>query len=101
MHDSDEVERQALGRQRATQILAPQTMENPIFFHAADVSDAGFKAAVDQMQEVSCPAANRFDDDPSLYTTPDSHVKRGYCNTDGADDISSVNRFAAEQLMWG
>ena len=51
-HDSDDVERQALARQRTTQILAPQTTENPIFFHAVDVSDLGFKAAVDQMAEV-------------------------------------------------
>ena len=98
MHDSDEVERQALGRQRATQILAPQTMENPIFFHAADVSDAGFKAAVDQMQEVSCPAANRFDDDPSLYTTPNSRVKRRCPNADGVNNVLSANRFDCKRF---
>lgn len=33
-------------------LLAPHVMENPIFFHATDVSLAGFKTAVDQMKEV-------------------------------------------------
>ena len=32
--------------------LAPQTTENPIFFHATDVSDSGFKETIDQMAEV-------------------------------------------------
>ena len=35
VHDTDEIQRQVLGRARATQVLAPQTTENPIFFHAA------------------------------------------------------------------
>lgn len=51
-HDSDEIQRQSLGRAKATQMLAPQTTENPIFFHAADVTDLGFTTAIDQMAEV-------------------------------------------------
>lgn len=50
--DSDEVERQALAGHRTTQLLAPHTTENPVFFHATDVSAAGFKATIDQMAEV-------------------------------------------------
>ena len=49
--DSDSVERQALSGHRATQLLAPHTTENPIFFHATDVSESGFKATIDQMSE--------------------------------------------------
>ena len=71
--DSDDVERQALAGHRTTQLLAPHTTENPgtllqaqsfsncvtervstvaVFFHATDVSAAGFKATIDQMAEV-------------------------------------------------
>ena len=50
--DSTDVTRQTLARHRVTQLLAPHTTENPIFFHATDVSDAGFRRAVDQMAEV-------------------------------------------------
>eukprot|EP00041_Stephanoeca_diplocostata_P022131 m.524555 g.524555 ORF g.524555 m.524555 type:complete len:930 (+) comp21989_c0_seq4:241-3030(+) len=49
VHDSTDVERQALGHHRATQILAPHVMENPVFFHATDVSLEGFKETIDQM----------------------------------------------------
>ena len=50
--DSADLERQSLGRHRVTQLLAPHTTENPIFFHATDVSESGFRKAVDQMAEV-------------------------------------------------
>ena len=50
--DSDDIERQALAGHRTTQLLAPHTTENPIFFHATDVTPIGFKATVDQMSEV-------------------------------------------------
>merc|ERR1719174_748604 len=43
VHDDTDIQRQALARQRATMVLAPQTTENPIFFHATDVSELGFK----------------------------------------------------------
>jgi hypothetical protein len=49
--DSDDVERQALAGHRTTQLLAPHTTENPIFFHATDVSETGFRATIDQMAE--------------------------------------------------
>lgn len=51
-HDSDQIQRQVLGRARATQLLAPQTTENPIFFHLADANNLEFTAAIDQMVEV-------------------------------------------------
>merc|ERR1712216_614964 len=35
-----------------TELLAPATTENPIFFHATDVTEDGFKRAIDQMAEV-------------------------------------------------
>lgn len=50
--DSAEIERSTLARHRLTQLLAPHVTENPIFFHATDVSDAGFRNAIDQMAEV-------------------------------------------------
>lgn len=53
VHDSDDLERQALGRHRATQLLAPHTTENPVFFHATDVTPSGFRETIDQMSEVT------------------------------------------------
>jgi hypothetical protein len=50
--DTPELERQSLSRHRVTQLLAPHTTENPIFFHAVDVSEIGFKRAIDQMADV-------------------------------------------------
>lgn len=52
IHDSFELERQSLARARVTELLAPATTENPIFFHATKVDDEGFRLAVDQMAEV-------------------------------------------------
>ena len=43
-------------------------------------------------------AANRSADDPSLYTTPYYHVKKGYPNTDGVNNVLSANRFAAKRF---
>lgn len=48
--DSSELERATLARHRLTQLLAPHTTENPVFFHATD-SDH-FEHAIDQMVEV-------------------------------------------------
>jgi hypothetical protein len=50
--DSTNLERQTLSRHRVTQILAPHVTENPIFFHATNVTQAGFQHAIDQMAEV-------------------------------------------------
>lgn len=47
--DSSDLERVALSRHRMTRLLAPQTQENPIFFHGTDSSSAGFKNSIDQM----------------------------------------------------
>jgi len=51
-HDSTDVERQALGRHRTTMLLAPHVLENPVFFHATDISIDGFKTAINQMADV-------------------------------------------------
>ena len=50
--DSPELERHTLSRHRLTQMLAPHTTENPIFFHGTNTTPAGVRAAVDQMAEV-------------------------------------------------
>ena len=50
--DSSNLERHTLMRHRLTRTLAPHTTENPIFFHATDVSEEGFRRAVDQMASV-------------------------------------------------
>lgn len=50
--DSYDRERVALSRHRMTRLLAPQTQENPIFFHGTDSSSSGFKMSIDQMAEV-------------------------------------------------
>lgn len=47
--DSREPERTALATKRLTRLWAPHAQENPIFFHAVDTSDAGFKSEVDQL----------------------------------------------------
>ena len=46
-------------------------------------------------------AANRFAEDPLLYTTPNCHVKKGYSNTDGVNNVLSANRFAAKRFRYG
>ena len=50
--DSTDRERVSLSRHRLTRLLAPQTQENPIFFHGTDSTPQGFKIAVQQMVEV-------------------------------------------------
>jgi len=50
--DSNDEERVAMSRHRMTRLLAPQTQENPIFFHCTNTTEAGFKEAVDQMEQV-------------------------------------------------
>eukprot|EP01061_Rhynchopus_euleeides_P012170 TRINITY_DN21794_c0_g1_i1.p1 TRINITY_DN21794_c0_g1~~TRINITY_DN21794_c0_g1_i1.p1 ORF type:complete len:724 (+),score=276.15 TRINITY_DN21794_c0_g1_i1:54-2225(+) len=50
--DSAELERHTLSRHRMTQMLAPHTTENPVFFHGTNSSAAGVRAAIDQMAEV-------------------------------------------------
>ena len=47
--DSYDRERVALSRHKMTRLLAPQTQENPIFFHGTDSSQSGFKNSIDQM----------------------------------------------------
>lgn len=55
--DSAELTRHTLARHRLTTLLAPHVTENPIFFHATDVSAAGFRRAVDQVYRVTGPRA--------------------------------------------
>eukprot|EP01059_Diplonema_ambulator_P013718 TRINITY_DN2428_c1_g3_i1.p1 TRINITY_DN2428_c1_g3~~TRINITY_DN2428_c1_g3_i1.p1 ORF type:complete len:725 (+),score=278.65 TRINITY_DN2428_c1_g3_i1:54-2228(+) len=50
--DSEDIERHTLSRHRVTQMLAPHTTENPVFFHCTKSDPTGFKNAVDQMAEV-------------------------------------------------
>ena len=52
------------------------------------------------MAEVSSFAANRCGDDPLLYTTPNGHVKKGYPNTDGVNNVLSADQFADKQLTF-
>ena len=50
--DSADRERVGLSRHRLLRLLAPQTQENPIFFHGTDSTSIGFKIAVEQMAAV-------------------------------------------------
>ena len=50
--DTFDLERIALSRHRMTRLLAPQTQENPIFFHGTNSTPEGFRSAIDQMAEV-------------------------------------------------
>lgn len=50
--DTFDLERTALSRHRMTRLLAPQTQENPIFFHCTNSTSEGFHSAIDQMAEV-------------------------------------------------
>lgn len=47
--DSTNIERQSLSRHRLTQLLAPHTTENPIFFHFTKNDTASVKRIIDQM----------------------------------------------------
>jgi hypothetical protein len=49
--DTEDPERHSLSRHRMTRLLAPNTMENPIFFHAVNTSQY-FEEQIDQMAEV-------------------------------------------------
>ena len=45
-------ERFGLARKRLTRMLAPQTMETPIYFHMTDRDSTKFRETVDQLAEV-------------------------------------------------
>ena len=50
--DSDDRERVALSRHRMTRLLAPQTQENPIFFHCTQTDSLNIRHAMDQLVDV-------------------------------------------------
>jgi hypothetical protein len=50
--DSTNLRRQTLSKHRVSQVLTPHTTENPIFFHATNVSVSGFINIINQMNEV-------------------------------------------------
>ena len=45
-------ERMGLARKRLTRMLAPQTMETPIYFHMTEGDSLKFRETVDQLAEV-------------------------------------------------
>ena len=45
-------ERFGLARKRLTRMLAPQTMETPIYFHMTERDSSKFRETVDQLAEV-------------------------------------------------
>ena len=45
-------ERMGLARKRLTRMLAPQTMETPIYFHMTERDSSKFRETVDQLAEV-------------------------------------------------
>jgi hypothetical protein len=47
LHDTDDFQRQSLGRQRTTEILAPHTLENLMTFYAS--GNVNFTKVVDQL----------------------------------------------------
>lgn len=47
--DTYDVERQGMAVKRLYRLWAPHALENPIFFHAVDSGDVGFKVEIDQM----------------------------------------------------
>ena len=74
--DSLDFQRQALARQRATEILAPHTLENPLTFYAAGgLSMAEFKELVDSLAAVGFELivldsnTVQMDGGPNLNTT--------------------------------
>ena len=50
--DSADPERVGLSVRQLYRLLAPYALENPIFFHATETSDVGFKLEIDQMAAV-------------------------------------------------
>ena len=49
---SSDVERRDLSLKRKMRLLAPQTQENPIFFHMITENSTLFRSAVDQLADV-------------------------------------------------
>ena len=49
---TSEPERYGMARKRLTRMLAPQTMETPIYFHITDAESKKFRETVDQLAEV-------------------------------------------------
>ena len=45
-------ERFGLSRRKMMRLLAPQTQENPIYFHVTSSKSGDFRRAVDQLAEV-------------------------------------------------
>jgi hypothetical protein len=73
--DSSEPERVALSSKRLFRLWAPHTQENPIFFHATDTSDAGFKSEVDQLAAVGFEALiYSFDSGFNLESTDAAYI---------------------------
>ena len=75
--DTDDRERVALSRHRLTRLLNPQTQENPIFFHATNVSPTGFKNAIDQMVDVGFEMLiYSFGSGFNMESTSDSYLQQ-------------------------
>ena len=75
--DDEGVERQTLMRHRLTQVLVPHVTENPLFFHAVDVSEEGFKLAIDQMVSVGFEMLIfSFGSDFNLESTDDAYIQK-------------------------
>lgn len=49
---AEDKERSGLAKQRVKRLLAPQTMETPLYFHAIHSDSASFRNAVDQLHQV-------------------------------------------------
>lgn len=52
VHGSSDPERVGLAKRRKMRLLAPQTQENPIFFHMTNSTPEAVMGAIDQMAEV-------------------------------------------------
>ena len=96
---TSEPERFGLARQRLTRILAPQTMETPIYFHMTEGQSREFRQTVDQLAEVGFDMifysfGSGFDLQTTVYNMTILTQLRddiAYANARGIEGFLSVN----------
>lgn len=77
LHDSDDRERQSLARRQLYRRLAPQTQENPVFFHLIRSDSESIRRAVDQCATLGFEMIIlSFGSGFNMYTTNAAEIAR-------------------------
>ncbi|ELU18638.1 hypothetical protein CAPTEDRAFT_226414 [Capitella teleta] len=91
VHASNDPERVGLAKKRKLRLLAPQTQENPIFFHMTDSSDKAVLKLIDQLYEVGFEMLiYSFGSGFSVESTDEKYLERmktiiSYANSKGIE----------------